>query len=171
MRDPSDQLLTDVPLDSVPPWLLPVSPLRLPVTKANEILFENMFDAVMDRVARGEPLSRIITEDPRGLSYPQFRRWIDKDPERKQTFEEVKKYYMEVLEDERLIISDGKENPMEDIERTKVRIKTRTDTMAAWNERYGKADKLENSKPSINVIINQPDGPSRTVTIDGEAIP
>jgi len=98
----------DPNLHHIPKWLrphfiatgeLPIpvpTPPDQPIRTTNTLLIEHqtyeaMLPWVLDRIANGEALTKILREDPRAhnISVGTFNRWLRKDPDRLRQYEEA----------------------------------------------------------------------------------
>jgi len=120
-----------------------------------ELQFENFFESAVDRLALGHPLKDIVNDDPRSISYSRLTTWIHKDPARQQRYYEARSIGAEVVADEMLAISDGTDNPMEDVNRSKLRLDTRRWLLGVWNrKRFGGEGQVHTGGGNQPIVIN-----------------
>ena len=137
--------ITDIPL---PAWL------DDPRT-AMEITYENFFATALEEMVGGRPLSHIVRDDPRGLSYTRILNWIHKDEKRQEMYYQAQELGAEAVADELLYIADGAEDSPEDVQRSKLRIDTRRWLLEVWNKkRYGK-DSERNASTGVTVVVQR----------------
>lgn len=119
----------------------PPAPAEKPSGKEltyEELQFENFLEGAMERLVQGHPLKDIVNDDPRNLSYGKLLYWIHKDPKRQQRYYEARTIGAEAVADEMIGISDGTDNPLEDVTRSKQRLDTRWRLLGVWNrKRFG----------------------------------
>lgn len=163
----------------IPAWLLPIDEglPRYPSTKLEreieQLVFEALFERVLDQLVEGKAVKNFVESDPRQVSFGRFMRWVRKDPNRKSRYDEAQLIGTEVLAEEMKEIADGTDSP-EDVNRSKLRVDTRWRLMQANNrEKYG-AEKTTVSSPFANgvtIVIGdvKPAHPQLVegITIDG----
>ena len=140
-------------MTNLPSWLSAPDPdkKRAPLITRELLLveYENMFEAFVEKVCRGESLRELVEEDPRCVSYEHFMRWVRKDPVRHERYKECQSIYTEILASDIVRISDGLDKKtgeltMEDINRSKLQVETRKWLMTVWNRpRYGEVKQIE----------------------------
>jgi len=138
-------------IEAIPNWLspemsqpsLPSATSSVTMAEVTNIIFDNFFEEIIERVTNGEPLSQIVREDPRGFSVSDIRSWILRDPTRKRRFYDARAIGADAVEDELISIADATDSA-EDIQRSTLRINTRKWLLGVWNrDRYGDSKKLE----------------------------
>jgi hypothetical protein len=131
----------------IPDWLEP-APRSLatspPEVKALALAqYEFIFMRVIDSIAHGNSLSQILRDDQRDIDYNDFYRWIKKDPQRKQLFDEAQEMRTEFMAGEIIEIADA-DDSLEDVNRSKLKIDTRKWLMGAHNrKKYGATTNIE----------------------------
>ena len=144
--DTKPALITDIPL---PAWLDDPR-------STQEIIFENFFSTALVDMAGGRPLAHLVREDPRGLSYTKLLNWIHKDEKRKGMYYQAQALGAEAVADEMLTIADAADNPLEDVQRSKLRIDTRKFLLEVWNKpRYGKESGKSGSGGGVTVVVQR----------------
>lgn len=105
---------------------------------------EAIFEVCLDKVASGIPLKEALKDDIRGLNHGSILRWILRDEDRKRRYYEAQEMAAEMLASEMLEIADGKNDALEDVQRSALRIKTRRELMEYWDKgRFGQIKKIE----------------------------
>ena len=151
-------------MDSLPPWLIPAAaptPTTLPelveqnyaaTSKAVErtrrdlrnITYSNFFEHILEDIAGGATLPTLCQQDPRNISPAKFLAWILRDPDRKRRYHEALQTNAEIVFSEIIDIADAKHNPMEDVQRSTLKIKTRQWWLGVVDrERFGDIKKLD----------------------------
>lgn len=118
------------------------------LAEVNHLIYSDMFEIVLSKVAAGLSMARIMREAQRGPERAEYIRWIMKDPQRKARYYEAKAFGAEVLDDQRIDIADGLDEMgnevMEDIQRSKLRIEVRERSMAVRDrKRFGDTKQIE----------------------------
>lgn len=107
------------------------------------IEYEIAFECVLDRIIAKMSFENAVKEDHRGIDHVDFLKWILRHPQRKERYYEALEIRAELVSEELIGIADGQDS-IEDIERSKLRIKTRKDQMAIWNrKRFNDVKQLE----------------------------
>lgn len=139
---------------ALPDWLSAQpteSTCRTPATTSNKqaladlnnIVFENMFEGVLVKIASGKPLTQVLEEDYRQPEYEYFLRWIHKDEGRKARFYEAQELAAHIVEAQLLKIADA-DDSLEDVARSTLRINTRKWLLGVWNrKRFGETKQIE----------------------------
>lgn len=141
-------------------------PTGNPAKELMEMIFENLFERALEKIVMGQPLTQIIREDPRDIDIPKFMRWIHKDPQRQQRYLEAREIGGEMVADELLAIADAVDDPMEDVQRSTLRISTRKWLLAVWNrKRYGETKQLDiTSTHQISIVQALEQARERVIT-------
>lgn len=150
----------------LPDWLRTAdTPLpKFPSTKEHrelrEVVFDSIFERVLEALEAGEPASRTIKSDPRQIDVGQFMAWVRRDTERFQKFQEAKQNGMLILEDKLIEIAEGAEST-EDVQRSKLRADTIKWVMQSWDKRYKSDSKNDSNQFGgvINITISDVDSP------------
>jgi hypothetical protein len=151
---------TQTKTDTLPAWLTS----SVTMGEVTNIIFNNFFEEIIERVSNGEPLSQIVREDPRGFPVNKVRAWVMSDPERKHRYYEAKAIGAESVEDEMISIADG--DGLEDVQRSTLRINTRKWLVGVWNrDRYAEK-KSEGATVNININGLLQDRESQLSVID-----
>ena len=156
-------------MDSLPPWLNPAPISSIPselveqnhatTSKAVErtrrdlrnITYANFFEHVLTDIAEGSTLPTLCQQDPRGISPAKFLSWILRDPDRKRRYHEALQTNAEIVFSEIIDIADAKHNPMEDVQRSTLKIKTRQWWLGVVDrERFGDIKKLDVTTKSLD---------------------
>jgi hypothetical protein len=125
-----------------------------------EILFQTVFERVLEEVSSGGKMIDVIDNYPTKINRGQFMAWVKRDSERWESFEDAKHTGSLFHEEENIRIADGGET-MEDINRSKERINSRKLSMQSWNRRY-KTDNKEISNPfagGVTIVIGEVESP------------
>lgn len=146
-------------MDSLPPWLNPapttselVEQNHAATSKAVErtrrdlrnITYSNFFEHILEDIAGGATLPTLCQQDPRDISPAKFLAWILRDPDRKRRYHEALQTNAEIVFSEIIDIADAKHNPMEDVQRSTLKIKTRQWWLGVVDrERFGDIKKLD----------------------------
>ena len=128
----------------LPDWLDPAPPKPSPEGKALVLVqYEQVFMRAIDSIAHGMSLSQVLRDDQRDIDYNDFYRWIKKDPQRKQLFDEAQEMRTEFMAGEIIEIADA-DDSLEDVNRSKLKIDTRKWLMGAHNrKKYGATTNIE----------------------------
>jgi len=112
--------------------------------KLLHLQFENFFEHALGDLADGKSLPALIKDDARNFNPAQFMRWILGDPTRRQRYYDALEVQSEVMFTELAGIADATDNPMEDTQRSALRIKTRQWQMGVSNrKRFGDIKQLD----------------------------
>ena len=127
--------MTQQTATSIPAWLQaleptepkPISPLELALLRKQDMLdtFEKIFDPAMEALADGTSIVKFLQSDHRSLSAGRFMRWIMDDPQRYRAYLRSHEVAMELISNDLIPIADGKDDPMEDVARSKLRVDAR----------------------------------------------
>ena len=169
----SEQIGQDDSLDNFP------SVPRLSVSSERrellEMMYDNFFVSVLERVANGEPLSQIVREDPRCFDIANFRSWVHRDPKRKSQYYDARAIGAESVEDELISIADASDSPMEDVQRSTLRIGTRKWLLGVWDrKRYGETKQLDiNTTHTVDMraLLATRENRLRDITGECEVLP
>jgi hypothetical protein len=145
------------------------------LAEINHLIYSNMFELVLARIAEGDTLGKIMRDCQRGPEINQFMRWVMKDPQRESRFDEAERIATRVMKHEIRDIADGvsetgSELP-EDIARSKLRIDSRWKIMSVDNKkRYGETKTIDINQ-TISITDALRDAQARVATIiDAEVI-
>ena len=113
---------------------------KLAELQLSETVFDLIYEDALDRLMMGHPVEDIIGDQSRNrpdtkLTVPHFLRWIKKDSKRKQSFDDAMEMGGHIRYNEMLRISDGVDNPMEDVARSTLRVNTRKIGLKAYSPR------------------------------------
>lgn len=109
-----------------------------------DLMYTSFFEVILDKMVEGVTLSDIVREDGRNYDIAKVRNWILKDPERKARYYEARRVSAEAVEDQLISIADAADNPLEDVQRSTLRINTRKWLLGVWDrKRYGDSRQLE----------------------------
>lgn len=163
---------------TLPDWLTSLPPTddmlpRYPITKdqreLEQMTFLALFERVVEGLEAGNPVSRIVRDDPRQVDLGRFMGWIRRDSTRQSRFDEAKINGMLVLEDKLLEIAEGADS-VEDVTRSKLKVDTIKFIMQSWNKRrYGQEKETSHAfTGGINIVIGEVQTPQLTgTTYDG----
>ena len=139
---------------------IPVTDIPLPMwledpRSVQEITYENFFTTSLEKMAGGQPLSQLVREDPRNLSYASVLNWIHKDEKRQKMYYEAQALGAEAVADELLYIADGTGDSLEDVQRSKLRVDTRKWLIEVWNrKRFGRdRDMTDGANTRVTIVI------------------
>lgn len=122
---------------------------RYPATPGEKDLrehtYRNFFECALDVVASGASVASIIRNDPRGIEYGRFLRWVKRDKVRARKYEEAQEIAAEILVSEIPAIADGVENDMPmTTDRDNLRIRSRQWMAEKYNKKkYGQSKHLD----------------------------
>ncbi len=157
--------------ESLPEWLVPVASkvtLDLVPIQENEIAFEVLLEQME---TSGITLAQFCREYHRNLDETRFRSWVLNNPKRRERFDAAKLIMASNVEDEMLRIADATDNPMEDVQRSKLRIDTRKWWLSIQDpKRYSsKSETIHTGGPGggVNITIA---GIGELKDIQGEVI-
>lgn len=159
-------------MEQIPDWLVPDIPITTkrkrpsavqvatptsvtmplePITDYG-IGFERLLDMMVTTQITVPEFCREYHKD---FTHGGFMRWILADKDRAARFREAKAIMAELMEGELIAIADARDNLMEDVTRSKLRIDTRWKWMAVNNpDRYApKKDNGLTGDTSINITI------------------
>jgi len=138
----------------LPDWLMVEQPKTRRTNKEvralAETTYESFFEVVLDKMVNGDTLKDIVREDARGIDEGKFRTWIMKDALRRTRYEEALEINSYAIEEEMLAIADAMDNPLEDVQRSTLKINTRKWVLGVRNKRrFGDVKKLEIEKSEL----------------------
>jgi len=144
----------------VPSWLMDEQPTARRTSRELRLLtdetYSAFFETLLDEIAEGKTLSSVVKADNRGFEAGKIRQWIWKDATRKARYYEAKAMGAEAFEDEVIDISDGTDNPLEDVQRSTLRIATRKWRMGVSDRnRYSETRKLEVTSKNEEVQVDK----------------
>lgn len=116
---------------------------RYPVTKehraAQEIVFESLFERVIEGLEAGITPSETLRLDPRGVDRGRFFSWMRRDSEREKRFDKAKEVGTLVMED--MMMERINSDSLEDVQRTKLAIDTLKWLMQVNNRKRYRVEK------------------------------
>lgn len=122
-------------------------PAGRPTSKTEAIVNE-----IMERLAHGEPLARICSDD----HMPAFStvwRWEESDEEFRNLSLRARRYGTHYLADQCLDISDEDVEDGAAVQRNKLRVDTRLRLIGQWNRKeYGSKQEIEHSGGTTNTV-------------------
>lgn len=146
----------------LPEWLAPSAPPETgtygadkpkhsPVVRqVRQQQLDNLFHSSLLQLEQGIALPVILRNDPRGISSGELLRYIFRDPQRRTLYYDALQIGAEIVFSEVLDIADATANPMEDVQRSKLRIDTRKWWMSVANrQRFGDIKKLDVTTQTI----------------------
>lgn len=119
----------------------------LPRTRAQVLMEESVFEAFMERfldavTINDDPIGLVRT-DPRNINLGRFMRWLHKNPEYYKRFEEAQKIAADIAVYQNDTIAEGADS-LEDIERSKLRIRQNEFKATRWNKpKYGDSKQVD----------------------------
>ena len=149
------QVETLPPVIDVPHWLMAEQPTlkRSPalLKKLTDETYSNFFETVLDRICTGMTFRDILQEDGRNIDPGKMMSWIKRDPQREQRYYDAQEVGMEMVSDEIIGIADATDNPMEDVQRSSLRIEARMKLLKTRHKRrYGDSKQLDISQQVIS---------------------
>lgn len=143
------------PIIEVPDWLLAEQPVakRSPqlLKQLTEETYSNFFEVVLDKVAAGQTFRSVIEEDGRGITPAKMMSWIKRDEQREQRYYQAQEVGMELTADELVGIADAADDPLEDVQRSSLRIETRKWLLKTRHKaRYGDTKQLAVTQQRIS---------------------
>lgn len=150
----------DADMELTPEITLVKSPeRRLAELQLAETVFDIIYDDALDRLMLGHPVEDIIGDHSHErpetrLSVPHFLRWIRKDSKRKQQFDEAMEMGGHIRFNEMIRIADGVDNPMEDVQRSTLRVNTRKIGLKAYSPKQFGEDPSSSSAPTGGITVN-----------------
>ena len=164
----------------LPDWLSatpdPADQVRLPKfprskerIEMEEMIFDIFFETFVDAIVTNANPLAVIRADPRGIDPGRFMRWIRRDKTRQERFEEAQEIASELLVYQNDDIAEGADS-MEDIERSKLRLKQNEFKIKSWNKRrYGDSKQVDinmNNVIDMRALLDKRDNQLRT--LEGE---
>lgn len=136
-----------------------------------ELTYENFFETAIDRLALGHQLTEIIADDPRDISLVDYMKWVRQDKTRKNRVKEAQEIAAEILVMQTPSIAEGKDNPMEDIQRSTLRVNNNWRIAGAlYPEKYGKTAGMtpvnNGTGGGITINIGTVDSPYATQVVE-----
>jgi len=126
---------------NVPHWLQPPQ-LHRPLATDSQYT-EWTWEHILERISCGETLASIC-RDENMPDEGRFRRWVFADPQRKQRYYDARLIGADKIEDSMLAIADAEDDPMEDVQRSKLRIDSRKWLLGVWNrKRYAETKQID----------------------------
>lgn len=123
--------------------------------------FEDAFLPLMDAVAGGSTLDKALKDHPVALDLGAFNQWIQKDAERKRTYDLAKAHRAEVWAGRMIETAEGVDASgqplLEDVARSRLKIDTYKWLMGADNRKtYGETKQIEVSQTiSITAALDE----------------
>jgi hypothetical protein len=158
---------TQPPEEPLPAFLLPALVETQPPTvtpaehrKALKDLhltqFDIAFPTVLDKLSSGQTLTRIMKEYHADLDAGMFVRWVKRDPERAKLYDEAMAYRTDLWADRMVEYSEGGNDGLEDVQRSKLKVDTLKFLIAADNrKKYGSAVQVDGDVQTT-ITINAP---------------
>lgn len=114
----------DPPLDLDPPT---VSQMELARLRRQDQMatFEKLFEPAMEALIDGVSINKFLQNDHRNIRPGKFMQWIMDDPKRYETYLRANAIAMELVSNDLIQIADGRDDPMEDVARSKLRVDAR----------------------------------------------
>lgn len=137
---------------SLPDWLSCGEVMSLSTDEVLDIQYDSIFERILDKISSGITLKECLNDDVRKIEHAAFMKWINKNAKRKERYYEAQEVGSEMVASEIIDIADAKDNPFEDIQRSKLRIESRKFLLSVWNrKRFGEVKQVEIGG-SISVI-------------------
>ncbi len=144
-------ITADTSSTQLPSWLAPLSshdqkfPRSPDHLAIQRITYESIFERALEEVEAGGTIFALIKNDPRGIDYGKFMKWMNLDPERKKRFREAKTNGALAMEDRLLEVAAGKDG-LEDVNRSKLIVDTMWKMMQVNDrDRYSTSVKHEHT--------------------------
>ncbi|MFA5186997.1 MAG: hypothetical protein WC551_10995 [Patescibacteria group bacterium] len=119
-------------------------PIQRTVRELLHDQFAIAFERILEKITAGYTLTNAVREDFREFEVGAFQRWMKKDPERLQRYDEAKEIRTETWAGKIIAIAEAVDNPLEDVQRSKLKIDTYRWLMGADNRRrYGDIKQVE----------------------------
>ena len=139
------------PIIEVPDWLMAEQPThkRSPalLRQLTEEIYSNFFEVALEKVADGVVFRDICESDNRGISASKMMSWIKRDSQRERRYYDAVEVARELMVGELAAISDAANNPLEDVQRSNLRIETRKWLLKTeYKRRYGDTKHMEISQ-------------------------
>jgi len=140
-----------VPALDPPPAHLSRTPKQAQaVTQLRHAHFANLLETALVQLTEGIALPVILRDDPRGITPGRFLQWVFHDADRKRRYYDALELGAEIVYSEVLSIADATDAPMEDVQRSKLRIDTRKWWASVANRnRFGDIKKLDVTTQTI----------------------
>jgi hypothetical protein len=118
--------------------------------------FDIAFPTVLDKLSSGQTLTRIMKEYHADLDAGMFVRWVKRDPERAKLYDEAMAYRTDLWADRMVEYSEGGNDGLEDVQRSKLKVDTLKFLIAADNrKKYGSAVQVDGDVQTT-ITINAP---------------
>ncbi len=119
-----------------PPTIKPPSLLEQNRLRKQDMLdtFEKLFEPAMEALIDGVSINKFLQNDHRNIRPGKFMQWIMDDPKRYETYLRANTVAMELVSNDLIPIADGRDDPMEDVARSKLRVDARK-LMMGFNAR------------------------------------
>jgi len=126
-------------MTDIPDWMQPHK------QDHSSLYTEETWAEILERVAGGESLTGICRDPRMPPNKSHLMKWILMHPERKEEYEFAQEVQAEFFSHDIINIADAVDNPMEDIQRSKLRIESRFRIMEVYSKsKYAKnADKTQ----------------------------
>ena len=157
MEQLPDWLAPTIPLTTFPSPGTPSIPVPAPTPMSPEMLsvYEVCFESLLEHMTtNGVPPKDFVREYHRDISMGRLLQWIKRDDSRRQRFEEAEKILAQIIFYEILPIADATDNPMEDVQRSKLKVDSRKYAIEQLDpEKYGKKKDDAPAPPVFNVTF------------------
>lgn len=175
----TDMSTNEPPIVTIPDFLLDEQTVAqrsmTAIKELTEKQYEIAFEHILEQLTDGLTLTDILREYHTPIKPHKLRTWIVNDKNRLKRYDDAMAIGTRAIEDEFLNIADAKNDSLEDVQRTKVRLDARKWILQVRNRnRYGN-DAIPNNPFSggVNIVIAGVTSPYQleTTPIDGEVIP
>lgn len=162
-QSPTDPVESDLTLEHTLEMTLDnaiSSQRRVAQLRLSETIFDLIYEDTLDRLMLGHPLTDIVSDyNEKHPSSPiatsHFQRWMLKDKRRKVQFDEAMEMGSHIVMGEMIRIADGVDNPLEDVQRSTLRVTARKIALKAYNRRqFGEDTSAPSSSSAGGITVN-----------------
>lgn len=168
-EEPLPSFLLPALVETQPPTVPTVTPAehRKAIKDLHLTQFDIAFPTVLDKLASGQTLTRIMKEYHADLDAGMFVRWVKRDPERAKLYDEAMAYRTDLWADKMIEYSEGGNDGLEDVQRSKLKVDTLKFLIAADNRRkYGSAVQVDGDVQTTITIHAPWMNPNRLSYVD-----
>lgn len=125
-------------MTGTPAWLQP------PKTDTSDFYNEWTWEEILRRVSEGHSIASLCREPEMPQNAGKLLRWIMNDVDRKDLYYKAQAIGTEMLTDKMMSIADAEDDPMEDVQRSTLRVNTHKWVISARNrDRFGDKKQIE----------------------------
>ncbi len=150
---------TTYAIPAIPDWLIEEQDTAQRTCKEMMELMEKQyeiaFEHVLIQMAGGTKMKDAVNEYHTDIDPDKFRVWIWADKKRKRRYYDAKEIGAEAIEEETIDIADAKNDTLEDVQRSKLRVDTRLKIIGHRDrKRFGAdPDIVSGGTGPINIVI------------------